>query len=409
MKNNQLTKIKFPIVSVLCGLILSLTLNVAQAAYPSWINTGTGDWNNAANWDTGTVPTYNDITYLQNTGTAILNGGGSANSLYVGGASPGTLIINSSASLNTSLSHIESDEGSAVIVNGGYWYSSTLSVGYGGSSNSNYNVLEINGGTVASSSFWLTRDNAGAKGMLVIAGDGSGQLNATINGGAGQGVVSFAHSGNRQFANTISGANITIASSSGTTTLTASNVVKNLNVSGGKLNVSGTLTLQGGQSTVTGGELNVVAGGVLGGSGNIGGGGVLTVESGGTLLTTLILGEGTSLTLEAGSILGYLDSSTLYADGGIIVNGGVFVDFSGVTLEAGDTYYILERGSGPAVNVGDFTAIGLGDGLEGSFGTQGKVLTFNVSAVPEPSTYFLMGIGLGLVGLLKLRRQRQQG
>jgi hypothetical protein len=112
------------------------------------------------------------------------------------------------------------------------------------------------------------------------------------------------------------------------------------------------------------------------------------LDGGGTL-TTLILNDG--------AILGYTAGlNTTY----ITINGGITIDFSNIT-EAGE-YTVLDWSSG-SVNAENFTASGLDDSLQGSFSVANNQLTFNATAVPEPTTWLLLGAGLGVLALIRRR------
>jgi hypothetical protein len=138
----------------------------------------------------------------------------------------------------------------------------------------------------------------------------------------------------------------------------------------------------------------------------------VTIHDGGRLVTTLTLENG--ITLEAGALLDYTgttllalgDDSTIH-----IADTGVIVDFTGVTLVDGEEYTIADFGDeyGSTLFGKTFTAIGLDDGMTGTFYgnyTNGH-LEFTATAVPEPSTCFLLGTGLGIL-LLTARRRNVQ-
>ena len=54
---------------------LTVVLDHIASAFIGWINPGDGDWNDAANWSTGTVPTASDVVHIPD--EQILNGSGS--------------------------------------------------------------------------------------------------------------------------------------------------------------------------------------------------------------------------------------------------------------------------------------------------------------------------------------------
>ncbi|MDR1145001.1 MAG: PEP-CTERM sorting domain-containing protein, partial [Verrucomicrobiales bacterium] len=57
---------------------------------------------------------------------------------------------------------------------------------------------------------------------------------------------------------------------------------------------------------------------------------------------------------------------------------------------------------GDSINAGQFN-VAADTGIEGTFSVAGSQLTFNATAVPEPSTWFLIGAGLGALALIRRR------
>jgi autotransporter family porin len=130
------------------------------------------------------------------------------------------------------------------------------------------------------------------------------------------------------------------------------------------------------------------------------------VQNGRIILTlsdgALLDGGGTvrNLTLNDGAILGYTDGLTVTTS--ITLSGGITIDFSNLT-EAGE-YTVLDwSGASGSVNAENFTATGLDDSLQGSFSVANNQLTFNATAVPEPTTWLLLGAGLGALALIRRR------
>jgi hypothetical protein len=129
----------------------------------------------------------------------------------------------------------------------------------------------------------------------------------------------------------------------------------------------------------------------------------LTISAG-----ALLDGGGTAnnLTLGDGAILSYSpDHGWLSITDTITIGNGITIDFSSLT-ETGD-YTVLDWDgatiTGGSISETQFTATN----AEGTFSVANNQLYFNATAIPEPSTWFLLGVGLGVLALTRIHRRRQ--
>jgi hypothetical protein len=202
---------------------------------------------------------------------------------------------------------------------------------------------------------------------------------------------------------------------------------------------SATLNISGSNGTVIMGDILVGETGnnqsalniTLTGAGTELIGDIVRLNGEGDFSATLTLGDGarvstgvngagshlTSLTLNDGAILNFTDELQgnyllfVYgeSDGGTIsVGENILIDFSGATIEEDGEYYIFgwDESVIGSVNETSFTFTGLGEDLSGNFSVQDGNLIFTATAVPEPTTCFLLGTGLGLLLLTVHYRRR---
>jgi autotransporter family porin len=135
--------------------------------------------------------------------------------------------------------------------------------------------------------------------------------------------------------------------------------------------------------------------------------GTVTIKENGHITTTLTLSNG--ITLETGDILDYALNETglQITTGPLAIGTDIQVDLSRLTAP-GD-YLILDwTGATGSVSADSFTTAKLNPDMTGTFTVEGTQLTF--TAIPEPSTWFLLATGLGLLLLTaRYRLHRTHG
>ncbi|MEI6494233.1 MAG: autotransporter-associated beta strand repeat-containing protein, partial [Verrucomicrobiota bacterium] len=205
----------------------------------------------------------------------------------------------------------------------------------------------------------------------------------------------------------------------GPTNVTAGTLLAN-NTSGsatgiGNVTVSAGATL-GGNGTIgtTGGSTTVA--GILS-PGNVGvAGGIGKLTIGGNVTWQGASGNGTSAT---DWIFDLASSGTgsdlLHINGDFLKDSTTFgntfrFDFNG-SNPTGTTFKLVEwTGSTTTFSASDFTynTSSLGSSFTGSFSITGNQLNFNLSAVPEPSTWVAMAALILTGGIIAIRRRRGQ-
>ena len=279
-----------------------------------------------------------------------------------------------------------------------------------------------NGGTVSAVNGITIAYAAGSVGTLNIGSlggsDTAGTITAvTIEFGSGAGAINFNQRDATTLTSSISGAGALNQIGTGTTILTGSNIYTGTTtITNGTLLANNTAGSALGSSSVL-----VQSGGTLGGNGSIAG--PVTIASGGNLtpgsegIGALTLTDG--LTIQSGATTTFLINSTnsftsLNIQGGIVSYGGTMrLDLTSYASLAasGDSFALFGTWGEGATNTNNFSsliAIGatmtftdagglwsatdLTTGLNYQFSDATGQLSVT-TAVPEPSTYALFGLG----------------
>jgi autotransporter-associated beta strand protein/T5SS/PEP-CTERM-associated repeat protein len=312
--------------------------------------------------------------------------------------------------------------GTATVSSGTWANSGDLTVGVSGTG-----TLTMSGGlvsvagTLSQGTYGTINLNSGGTLQIGVGGT-TGDLNVSTL--TNNGTLIFNRSDAATYSGIISGTGAVTKQGGGTLTFSGtSSYTGATRVDGGRLLVNGQL----GNTAVA-----VNASGLLGGSGTILGD--VTVGSSGTLSPGNSPGVLTveSLSLLAGSttlmeITG--TSASLYdqvvgnGSGGLTYGGTLDLVMSG-SYANGTTFNLFSNFSSPSI--GDFAAVGLdatgseyaGLTFTGTAGVWTSTWTTNhqrlvfstgtgdLVVVPEPSTYALMAIGAGIVGLMHRRKRR---
>lgn len=394
---------------------------LALAADATWAQgSGTFAWATGANWTPTAAPGATSGT--TNTDTAVFNNNP--------GATTGTVTVDANRNLQNIIINQSSNAATSPYSFGGGPFRLTS----GGAVTFNSSIATGTIRTIFNSASVILGDTAGGTYSFTsnrISGANIGGLvfnnNATVSGAASTGnTMTLTLNGNSPSSHTSFGNSIRSVVSDGTgggklavtKAGTGTWVLFGDNTYTGATTVNaGTLMLYG--STGSGSAVAVNSGGTLVGGGTING--AATLNSGGHLQAGNLGNTGTSTvgTLTMGSLTssggGFLDiefsSISLYdvyaITGALTLTGTTNVNLFAVATSnpfiTQGTYTIMTAASISGFNASSFTVANAQSGLTYNFNNTGTAITLEV--VPEPSTYALLGLGLGAV-LWRIRRRR---
>jgi T5SS/PEP-CTERM-associated repeat protein len=361
--------------------------------------------------------------------------------------SGGSLVVSDGATIRSFIGQLGYNAGSSnnsalVTGSGSVWNNPNSYYGITVGMSGGATLTVANGGTVNLNSTGITlgltlAEYAGSSGTLNIGRFGTNDAAGTVSTpkigfGAGTGTINFNQSNSTTINAVISGNGSVNQLGSGTTILTG-NYTPGGNTYSGTTTVSaGTLLASSasGSSAIGSSTLMVSNTGTFGGKGVVQG--AATIASGGTLAVGLngvgSLSFNGGLTLEAGSTTIFQIYSTsdftsinLNGIGSSVTYGGTLVfNLINYTPVVGNEFTVFNM-TGGAGESGNFATVEVGGSYltqdSGSYGiwsgsNAGVTYQFSdstgkltVQAVPEPSTYALLGLGaIGIFVILRRRR-----
>jgi hypothetical protein len=373
------------------------------------VNGNGSSWNNSTNLTIGYDGSGNTMVVAG--GASVVSGIVNVESVLLSNGGSGVIGLNADSSNNSVL----------ITGSGSSWSNGgSLTIGNAGTGNS---LTVANGGSVVAGAV-IVASSGGSSGTLNIGSLGGSDaggtiLTPTITFGSGSGTINFNQVDTATMTNIISGNGSLNQLGSGTTILTRSN-----SYSGSTTVSAGTLLAD--SSNALGTSMVIVTNsGTLGGNGTIQG--ATTIASGGTLAAgsggvgSLSFNGG--LSLESGSTTSFQihstnDFTSINLIGSSVTYGGSLVfNLINFTPVSGNEFTLFNM-SGGATESGEFSSVEVGssyltdvNGLW-SGSNDGVTYQFNdatgqlsVQAVPEPSTWALLG--LGALGMLMFNRGRK--
>ena len=410
---------------------------------------------------------YDGIVGIKgNNNSVVLSNGATmtAGRIYVGGYSSGNslLVTGTGSSLTNSGSLAvgtggsvgsEANNNSVVVSNGATLNSYSAAISTGSSNSFSNSVIVTGTGSIWNNSNALTLGDTGSgtltvgnggkviSGSVVIASapgsigtlnigslggsDTAGTIAApTISFGGGQGTLNFNQRDTTTFISSITGAGTVQQLGSGTTILSGSNSYTGTT----KVN-AGVLLVDNTTGWGVGSGLTVNSNGIVGGSGSIAGAalinGLLDPSRGSTNAMTLSFNTNVTLGATATTMVDLLNTGSYdkIEVGGTLAYGGIF-DIALGNTNAPGTYQFFSTLAGGTniITTGSFSTVEL-TGLFGTWLMTNSSGIWNyangsdsynfsqaagqliVTAVPEPSTYALLGLSV-LAVFVVLRRNR---
>lgn len=434
-----LSSLKFSVLKFSCSGLLAMTALWAPQAFGASVvfNVGNGDWNTASNWQiSGTtpwVPTGTDTAFIRGNRTAnvtsavptvqVVSIANAAGNPTLNIASTGTLNINNGTNNALTIGASTGVTGT-LNVNGGL-----LSViGNSVIGNTSGGIVNVNSGTYTSNQSIRLGISAGSSGALNVAG-GLATVGTSLSVGV-DGAGSVLVSGG-----TLTTSTATVASGVGST--------GSISVTAGRLQVSstddvflggrvtgttsGAYTQSGGEVSLGGGDGRLVigstngAGQVINSSATISGGnfsgrfliGANTDSGAGNGVLTIVgdaatIGSagttGTGLELRAtGEIVFQLDAtgiSTLdFSDLNVSMVEGSKLTIDGTAYAGGAQIFTLidaESFTGDFALL-DKSVFGFAPGYSTNLFLENNDVKLEILGIPEPSTWALLGLGLGVL------------
>jgi fibronectin-binding autotransporter adhesin len=313
-------------------ILILASLTAASPAFSQtaiWSVGGSNNWNNPANWNTGSVPTTGTV-FIANGGTALVDddrSGGSIGNTFVGqGAGNGGLEVATSGSLTLGSLLLGRDNlrAGTLTMSGGTLTLNQLYVGDGrggtdGTGGTGTATISSGSGVTVNSQFTIGADDL-ATGTVTVNGGSVTSTNLVV-GDAGKGTL--VQNGGTV---TVTGSEVLIANNSTQTST--------MNLQGGTMNANNAVIRIGGINTGTG-SLGLFSGGTLNAAGVlVASGSTFTDLGGGINITGGITNNGNWI-FSPGAAL--TRSYSIVGSGSVTKNGAGVLTLAATNGYTGDT------------------------------------------------------------------------